>query len=48
MYSIDQVADELIKKIKSDGYDRTLNLNLQKLVHKIQLDMISTRKRSDG
>jgi hypothetical protein len=48
MNAIDVIANEVIEKVNSDGYDKYLLSSLQKMLHRIQLEQISTKKRAKG
>ncbi len=46
--TIDSITNEVLEKVNNTNFLNQLYLQLQKLVQKIQLDMISTKKRSEG
>jgi hypothetical protein len=46
--TIDSVADKVLEQTKDGDFLNSIYLQLQKLVQKIQLDMISAKKRSEG
>ena len=48
-HEIEALAKEIITKVKTNqGFEKKLQLNLQKLVQKVQLDIVNTKKRADG
>jgi hypothetical protein len=44
---IDQII-EVVSKSENKEFHRRLTITLQRLIHKIQLDVLDTKKKSDG
>jgi hypothetical protein len=49
-HEIDTLVKDTLNKLSKENttFEKTLQLNLQRLVQKVQLDIVNTKKRADG